>query len=233
MNLDTRIFVLEKALLVEKTITSILELFLNVEVPKKKALTNKSGGLSFISKLDLLYDIEVFDDTEYMTILLLMQYRNQFMHNYECNTFIDAFEFLGADKKNRLLFYAENKLEERGEQKIKDAFNKLYIEILKILRTKTDLKKSIIAENKDYFDALNNKVILLFDKYLELSDLIFDYLEPNSNDSKIITDYKIAFFNSIKKKVEENIKSIDFRDVGSDKSEEYKLKMIGRLLNKR
>lgn len=233
MNLDTRIFVLEKALLVEKTITSILELFLNVEVPKKKALTNKSGGLSFINKLDLLYDIEVFDDTEYMTILLLMQYRNQFMHNYECNTFIDAFEFLGSDKKNRLLFYAENKLEERDEQKIKDAFNKLYIEILKILRTKLDLKKSIIAENKDYFDALNNKVILLFDKYLELSDLIFDYLEPNSNDSKIITDYKIAFLNSIKKKVEENIKSIDFKDGGSDKSEEYKLKMIGRLLNKR
>ena len=46
MILDTRIFVLEKALHVEKTVTSIIELFLNVEVLKKKALTNKSknGG---------------------------------------------------------------------------------------------------------------------------------------------------------------------------------------------
>lgn len=204
-----------------------------MEVPKKKAITNKTGGLSFINKLDLLYDIEIFDDKEYITILLLMQYRNQFMHNYECNTFIDAFEFLGSDKRNRLLLYAENKLGEKNEEKIKDAFNKLYIEILKILRTKADLKKNIIAENKDYFDSLNNKVILLYDKYLELSDLIFDYLEPNLDDSKIITDYKIAFFNSIKRKVEENIKSIDFKKNGSEKYEEYKIKLIGRLLNKR
>lgn len=233
MILDTRLYVLEKALTVEKGVNDILELFLNVEKQKKKAFTNKSGGLSFKNKIDLLFDIEIFDDKEYTTILLLMEYRNQFMHNYDCNTFVDAFEFLGLDKKNRLLNYTDKKSDDKNEQNLKNAFQNLFYEILKILLEKTKLKKSNVAENKEYFDRLNNKVILLYDKYFELADLIFEFIEPNYEESKEISDYKISFFNTIKKSIEQNINSIDFNTDDFDKSEEYKIKMIGRLLNKR
>lgn len=233
MILDTRLYVLEKALTVEKGVNDILELFLNVEKLKKKAFTNKSGGLSFKNKIDLLFDIEIFDDKEYTAILLLMEYRNQFMHNYECNTFIDALEFLGLDKKNRLLTYSDKKLEDKNEENLKKAFQNLFYEILKILLGKIELKKSNMAENKEYFDRLNNKLIVLYDKYFELTDSIFKFLEPKFDESKEICDYKISFFNTIKKRIEESINNVNFNADDFNRSEEYKIKMISRLLNKR
>ena len=233
MNLETRTFVLEKALLVEKSVSDILQLFLNVEINKKKAFTNKSGGLSFKNKLDLLFDIEIFDDTEYLLLLLLMEYRNQFMHNYECNTFTDAFTFLGPDKKTRLLNYAKNKLRDTDEENIKDAFSKLNYEIIKILLAKIELKKSNLSENKEYFQKLNSKVILLYDKYFNLCEIIFDTLEPTYDDSKELVCYKMQAFKKLNAFIEQDINSKDFNQHDHDKSEEYKIKLIRRTLNMR
>ena len=59
MELETRLIVLEYALNTEKTIHTLLESYLNIDTTKRKALTNKSGGLAFKNKIDLLHDIEI------------------------------------------------------------------------------------------------------------------------------------------------------------------------------
>ena len=230
MNLETRTFVLEKALSVEKGVNDILQLFLNVEIQKKKAFTNKSGGLSFKNKIDLLFDIEIFDEKEFSTLLLLMEFRNQFMHNYECNNFIDSLTFLGSDKKNRLLQYSKNKQNDTDEENFKDAFNNLHYEILKILLEKIRLKKQSVTDNKEYFDKLNNKIILLYDKYFGLSDLLLELVEPNFSDSKELVDFKINLFNKIDASIQKDIADKNFKDETNERTEEYKMKIIDRHL---
>jgi hypothetical protein len=105
LNLPLRTDILEIALNAELTIDSILLLYLNIESDKRKAITKKSGGISFKSKIDLLFDLEVFSNEEHKEFLLLMEFRNQFLHNTDCNSFMYAVDVLGKDKEKSLLLF--------------------------------------------------------------------------------------------------------------------------------
>lgn len=87
MNIELRSQVLEKALVLENSINQLVLIYLGIKKEDKRAIGHKSGTLTYKNILDLLYDIDVLDSQEYNTLLLLMQFRNQFMHNIECDSF--------------------------------------------------------------------------------------------------------------------------------------------------
>ena len=98
-NLPLRTRILEIALDLEHGINSFLVWLLLIESDKRKAISNRSGTLSFKNKIDLLFDIDYLTIEEHKELLLVMEFRNQFLHNIECNSFQSAIFFLGADKK--------------------------------------------------------------------------------------------------------------------------------------
>jgi hypothetical protein len=73
----------------EETASSIIRNLLRVVKPESKTLGNKSSSLSFKNKIDLLYDIDDLSIDEYSMLLKFMEIRNQFIHNGECNSFVD------------------------------------------------------------------------------------------------------------------------------------------------
>jgi hypothetical protein len=217
------------ALQIEKGITDLVKLFLHIETEKKRALTNKSGGLSFKNKIDILFDIEIIDESEHVLLLLLMEYRNQFMHNYECNSFAEASAVLGADKKNRLWKFADPGATE-SEESFKNAFSNVYGAALGMLLKKLDLKKRSITENHRYLLGLNEKLVLLFDKYFDLYDLTLNLIEPAFTDSNELLDFKMDMFAKLQAIVDKDLNVQPFTETDVFKSEEFQAKIIERHL---
>ncbi len=59
INLQLRSEVLEISLNLEDAVNELLLALLLIEIPRRKAISNKSGNLSFKNKIDLLFDLEV------------------------------------------------------------------------------------------------------------------------------------------------------------------------------
>lgn len=91
------------ALNLENAVNELLLALLSIENPKRKAISNKSGNLSFKNKIDLLFDLDVLVSDEHQKLLLLMEFRNLFLHNIECDSFENAVKLLGVDKEKKLL----------------------------------------------------------------------------------------------------------------------------------
>ena len=99
INLQLRSEILDAALTLEDAVNKLLLALLVIDKPDKKAMSNKSGNLSFKNKIDLLFDLEILSNDEYRALLLLMELRNQFLHNIECSSFENAVKHLGKDKE--------------------------------------------------------------------------------------------------------------------------------------
>ncbi|WP_417913021.1 hypothetical protein [Candidatus Electronema sp. TJ] len=104
INRELRIEILECALKLEANINTLLLELLDIpDSLKKKSLSGKSGSLSFKNKIDLLSDIEVISDDEYGEFILLMEFRNKFLHDLYCNSFMDALLLCGEHRNNTML----------------------------------------------------------------------------------------------------------------------------------
>lgn len=79
INLTLRSEILEYSLNLEENVTLLLKTYFFVKKERLKALSQKSGNLSFKNKIDLLYDFEIFNEQEYNSLIKLMEFRNQFM----------------------------------------------------------------------------------------------------------------------------------------------------------
>jgi hypothetical protein len=103
INLQLRSEILDKALNLEKIVNSLLLFILSIENRRRKTITNKSGNISFKNKIDLLFDLDILNDDEHKKLLLFMEFRNQFLHNFECSSFENAVKLLGANKDKKLM----------------------------------------------------------------------------------------------------------------------------------
>lgn len=88
-NIQLRGKILEKALILEELSSHIIKLILRIVWDETKTLGNKSTSLSFKNKVDLLFDLQDISKDEYNYLLKLMEVRNQFSHNIECNLWED------------------------------------------------------------------------------------------------------------------------------------------------
>lgn len=151
-NKDLRSKILICSIRCEEAASSALKMFLRTVRPSSKTLDNKSSSLSFKSKIDLLYDIEDLKIDDYNLMLKFMEIRNQFIHNPECNSFVDLTN-IAKDCTNFLKKQLPNPIEDE-EENLHHSFKELFTRVLgTLLILKTEYHHGIKYEMHKYVDS--------------------------------------------------------------------------------
>ena len=183
INLELRSEILDASIHLEYAIDELLLALLVIEKPKRKAITNKSGNLSFKNKIDLLFDLDILIDREHQQLLLLMELRNQFLHNIECISFEKALDFLGSDKEKKLLKFADSENFENKEDRYKNAFGNLKIGCLEIVASKIDDRRNQLEDREKMLVNSAESQIFFINKYFGITKQILEIFEKSSSTS--------------------------------------------------
>ncbi|MDP3150732.1 MAG: hypothetical protein Q8N83_16550 [Ignavibacteria bacterium] len=202
LNLPLRTEILDIVLNVEQTINLLLLTYLSIENEERKAISNKSGNLSFKNKIDLLFDLEIFSKEEHKLFLLLMEYRNQFLHNIDCNSFTYAVSILGIDKEKSLLKFDNWKTDCDKEFRYNNAFRTLHIKSIAIALEKIRKRKQIIRDKNNLVTNLLDNSIYLIDFFFDIIVKLFEMYEPNFTDSSDVLKLKTQIFETIGQEIE-------------------------------
>lgn len=104
MEVSIRSFVLQASITVEAYISQLLSELLEINNRKEsRTLGNKSSALSFKTKVDLLIDIGALDPEFIRYFQKFMEIRNQFIHNFEANSYEACFVAINEYPKGFLL----------------------------------------------------------------------------------------------------------------------------------
>lgn len=215
LNLSLRTDILDKALNLEHFVNSILVIYLSIEGEERKAITNKSSSLSFKNKIDLLFDLEIFSKEEHNYFLLLMEFRNQFLHNIECSSFTYAVSTLGTDKGNRLLKLDEGTTDNELEVRYKNGFFQLYGKTIKIALAKVRQRKEMIEEKRKLMTDRIGDTVFYIDFFFDLIDKLLEICEPTFLESKDVVNFKIKMFKTIEQELENIHKTEGFQQIQS------------------
>lgn len=158
LNMEIRSWVISQVLRLEQTSSDLIRTMLRLFNKDSRTLGNKSSALSFKSKVDLLYDFEEIDKTEYNHLIKIMEIRNQFAHNHNAISF-ESLDQINSDLNKYLLKFEPDDLpaETTREEKLKLIFSKLFKQVAgKLLVCQIEYKSGLQAEAKKY---INDKVI--------------------------------------------------------------------------
>jgi hypothetical protein len=197
LNLELRKEIIDIALHLEDAVNMLLISYLNIENLNLKALGNKNSSLSFKNKIDLLSDIEVFAKEEHFKFLLLMEFRNQFMHNSKCNSFTRAIEILGPDRGKQLLKHYTQNFDTDQEYKYKSSFNNLYMNCLEIAVRKYEQKYEMIEKKRKTLTDVAEYQQHIIDKDTEFFSEIFKLCEPKLNETIELLNFKMELVEKI------------------------------------
>ena len=166
INRELRIEILECALKLEANINTLLLELLDIsDKVKKKSLSGKSGSLSFKNKIDLLFDLEVIDNDEHKELILLMEFRNKFLHDLYCNSFEDALSLCGEQRNNTMLNLIH------GVQKTREfSKNEKNREITEYYSKSEEEKELICLES---FNSLFERTVDIVKNKIEISEQEF------------------------------------------------------------
>ncbi|MCK5590517.1 MAG: hypothetical protein KAI72_01055 [Candidatus Pacebacteria bacterium] len=170
INLEKRSKILEYALNIEYEINTLLLIYLGIYEKSSTKLFGNKAGISFKTKIDLLFDIDVLSKEEHASLELLMNIRNKFLHDIHCNSFLTILEQFDNGIKNRFRKYLDKECQIENEESYDNACLNLYIENIKIVLDKVKKKKSNIKERADFVNAL-------FQRNIRTIDLSFNLIE--------------------------------------------------------
>lgn len=197
LNLDLRKEIIEIALTLEDAINNLLISYLSIDNLNLKALGNKNSSISFKNKIDLLADIDVFSKGDHLKFLTLMEFRNQFLHNINCNSFEKVIEILGSDRGRQLLNYNDINFDMDLESKYKNSYTKLHMECLEIVFKKCDEKFKLVQARRKTITDVAKYGNYIIDKDTELFNVIAKQCEPNINDTKELISFKMQVFSTM------------------------------------
>ena len=194
INRELRIDILECAIKLEANINTLLLELLDIpDKAKKKSLSGKSGSLSFKNKIDLLFDLEVINSNEYWELLLLMEFRNKFLHDLYCNSFKDALSLYGEHGDNKMLnlLYGvqaskqftkkeknskiveyNSKTEQEREQVCRESFDNLFSRTVDIVTSKIELSEKEFQDRINVIRKFNNALGFYLTRYGNFIDSI-------------------------------------------------------------
>lgn len=110
--MELRSWVISQMLRLEQASSDLIRAIIRLFNENSKTLGNQSSALSFKAKVDLLFDLEEIDKTEYNHLVKLMEIRNQFAHNPNAISF-ESFDDINADINKYLLKYRPEKIDEK------------------------------------------------------------------------------------------------------------------------
>jgi hypothetical protein len=177
LNLDKRTKVLEYALHLEESINLLLLLCLGIHDNAKTKLFGNKAGISFQSKIDLLFDIDILDKEEHQGLELQMNFRNKFLHDIKFNSFILVLSYFDNGIRNRFKKYLLDGGDITDEESCNEAYQNLCLSNLKVILKKIDLKENDANDTMDIL-LIPEKIFNGFmDSFLNLCDSIFQQIE--------------------------------------------------------
>lgn len=204
INLVLRSKIIYSSLQIENAINNLLvKHLLILDKSKTKNFGNKAG-ISFQSKIDLLYDIDVLDKSELNDIALLMNFRNKFLHDIKYSSFTILLGDLDNGIKNRFFTFMNN-VEEKNEDNYDQAFMNLYGKIVEIINSKIETIDKVSNEKIEFFkfqnEFISSYIIESLDFCSDITELI-DQVEDIELKDKLINRLNIFQY---KMDYEENI----------------------------
>lgn len=170
INIEVRSKILEYSLIIEGAINTLLLAYLGIIGKSNTKLFGNKVGISFKSKIDLLYDIDVLSKKEHSALELQMIFRNKFIHALECNSFSAVLSQLDNGIKNRFKKYMDDTSKINNEETCKESYRKIYITNIDTILHKIELKRKSIEDKNDLIQ-------LLLQKELRITDISFDFLD--------------------------------------------------------
>lgn len=210
INLNLRSEILDIALNLEQDVNTLLLTLLSIENQQRKAITNKSGNLTFKNKIDLLFDLDVLNSKEHKQFLLLMEFRNQFLHNIECGSFEIAVDLLGADRGRKLLKFDDADKIQDIEFRYTNSFRRLNIKCLKIISKKINDRGNQIEDRRKTHVKLLESQIFFIDKYFDLLKTIALICENNISETPDVNHLISHLSKIVKDEMESALSSDEF-----------------------
>lgn len=168
MDLKSRTEILEYSLHMEDMINSLLFAYLDIFEKKETNYTKNKLNITFKSKIDLLFDIDVLSKEEHSDLELLMNFRNKFLHNINCNSFLDVLGQLDNGIKNRFKKHLDKSSQIENEESCRKACFNLFIENIKTIKKKFEKKRNHTEEKAKFITALLTKNVKMIDLYFDL-----------------------------------------------------------------
>lgn len=174
LNSNLRLEILEYSLFIENLINDLLLMNLGIYGEKEKTrLFNNKGKLPFQNKIDLLYDISVLSKDENGELELLMNIRNKFLHDIDCNSYQYLLSQFDNGIVNRFKKYLDDEKSVNEEKACKKACYKLFQKNIETIKKKIDANKSLNEIKYKFFQLQNEQIIYYIDS-------IHDFLEKIS-----------------------------------------------------
>lgn len=164
LNIELRSRILEYSLVIENSINDLLLLNLGIYNEKEKTrLFSNKGKLAFQNKIDLLFDIEVLSREENLEFELLMNIRNKFLHDIDCNSFQNLLQQLDNGIVNRFKKFIENDKSINNEEACIKASYKLFQNNIDTIKKKVSVNKEAIEIKYKLFQQQNQQLLFYID----------------------------------------------------------------------
>ncbi len=221
VNLELRSKILFCALNIENVINNLLvKHLLIIDKTKTKNFANRPG-ISFQSKIDLLFDIEVISKEELLTIELLMIFRNKFLHDIKYNSYTLVLNDLDNGIRNRFFkFLRDEKF--KSENEYDTAFSNLCNKIVAFINEKVEEIDKFQNTKIEFLLFQNNLLATVISESLDLMTFLSNFNNKIEN---------IVMKKELTNKIVEFEKKIDFKN-NVNKLSEYNSKKIVKILMK-
>ncbi len=187
INIKLRSEILEYSLILEKAINDLLLINLGIfDGGHSTRLFGKKASITFKNKIDFLYDTEILSKEENADLELLMIFRNKFLHDIECNSFLSAIEQLDNSIKNKFKLHLNHGQSINNEDSCKTACQNLYLKNIDVIKNKVKCERIKIQERSEVFLLQNKQIIYHHDLFFGLINDLFLILENSElEDEKV------------------------------------------------
>jgi hypothetical protein len=187
INLTLRSEILGCSLNIEKSINDLLLLYLGLYGDNKNTrLFGNKPGITFNNKIDLLYDLQILSKAENSDFVLLMNFRNKFLHDIDCISFSSVFEQLDNSIKNKFKNFLNDGDSIDDEEACLSAFRNLYLKNIRVLLTKIEVKKKRTANKADVLHAFIDEVAYQIDIFYDfINELLLSIEKEDMADEKV------------------------------------------------
>lgn len=169
------------------------------DISKTLSLGSRGESLSFNQKVNLLIDYGAIEKEEKKILEIAMKIRNQFMHNYDCETYTDVLSHLEGVENRLRKIYPNHFKNEDNEKNLNDAIRNVFYDAINILST---IKGTLESKFKSIgINEMNKKIAKSFQNNIQLHfDKIFTEIQNNE-----FVDYDNGLFFLRMKKLYEDV----------------------------
>ena len=187
MNIQLRSKILEYSLKIENTVNTLLLLNLGIfDGGKATRLFGNKASISFKNKIDLLYDINVLTKSENSDLELIMIFRNKFLHDINCDSFLKVLEMMENGIKNKFKVFLKRGESIDNEDACKTACLNLYLKNLNTINNKIKEWVIQIDARNDIFQQLSKQVTYHYDLFGDLTNSLLLILKNSDLEDENI-----------------------------------------------